>query len=148
MTTIVYDHKKKQIACDSLTTADDIVMSAQAKKFRNMPDGSIWFFCGSVADIDAFVHCMQSGEKTNQTLSCNAFIVRDGTVYISGIDNGEPWKQKLDLSRAIGSGHQFAMAAIDFGKSAHDAVKYAATRDIYTGGKIRVYDIAAGRFIK
>lgn len=147
MTTIVYDHNARQIACDSLTTADDIIMSSSFKKYRIRPDGSIWFFCGSVADVDAFIKCIESNEKTDMNLQCNAFIVRGGDVLLSGIDGGEPWTQKIDLNRAIGTGHHFALASLDFGKSAKDAVKYAATRDVYTGGIIRVYDIKTGKFI-
>lgn len=38
---------------------------------------------------------------------------------------------------AIGSGAEFAIAAMDCGKSAVDAVKIASRRDPHTGGKIR-----------
>lgn len=147
MTTIVYDHKARQIAVDGLTTADDVIMSTRAKKYRKMNDGSLWFFCGSVSDIDQFVDCISKNEKTTATLNCNAIISDGDNVYISGVDNGEPWKQKLECSRAIGTGYQFAMSALDFGKSAKGAVKYAATRDIYTGGQIHVYDIDSGKFL-
>lgn len=37
---------------------------------------------------------------------------------------------------AIGSGAQYAIAAMDCGKSAHEAVQIAMHRDPYTGGKI------------
>ncbi len=37
---------------------------------------------------------------------------------------------------AIGSGWQFAIAAMDFGKSAKQAIEYAMTRDNGTGGGV------------
>ena len=40
---------------------------------------------------------------------------------------------------AIGSGMVWAMAAMDFGMSAREAVTYAATRDNQTGGTVDVY---------
>lgn len=41
----------------------------------------------------------------------------------------------------MGSGYQFAIAALDLGKTAKEAVNYAKTRDIYTGGRVRVFDV-------
>ncbi|WP_210772140.1 hypothetical protein [Rhodanobacter lindaniclasticus] len=37
---------------------------------------------------------------------------------------------------AIGSGWQFAIAAMDFGKTAKQAIEYAMTRDNGTGGGV------------
>lgn len=47
-------------------------------------------------------------------------------------------KVKLPIcgSEAIGSGWQWAMAAMDFGASAIEAVNYAKKRNCHTGGKI------------
>jgi ATP-dependent protease HslVU (ClpYQ) peptidase subunit len=67
---------------------------------------------------------------------------------LCGIDDNEFWVENLYCNQGVGSGFKFAISAMDHGKSAKDAVKYAATRDIYTGGKIHVYDIASARFIK
>jgi hypothetical protein len=39
------------------------------------------------------------------------------------------------------------LAALDFGKTAKEAVEYAMTRDVYSGGKVHVYDIDKGEFI-
>ena len=49
------------------------------------------------------------------------------------------WKQELDPANpdAIGSGSAYALAAMDMGASAEDAVRAAMKRDIYTGGRVR-----------
>jgi ATP-dependent protease HslVU (ClpYQ) peptidase subunit len=73
-------------------------------------------------------------------------------------NNGEAWhcsvsrdsvlqKFRLTHDLAMGSGELFALAAMDFGKSAGESVEYAKTRCIYTGGKVHVYDIASKEFI-
>ena len=56
------------------------------------------------------------------------------------------WKQDLELSNpdAIGSGSAYAIAAMDMGASAEDAVRAAMKRDIYTGGTIRSVFINEG----
>lgn len=53
------------------------------------------------------------------------------------------WKQDLDLANpdAIGSGYAYAIAAMDMGASAEDAVRAAMKRDIYTGGAVRTVTI-------
>ncbi|GAI22667.1 unnamed protein product, partial [marine sediment metagenome] len=42
---------------------------------------------------------------------------------------------------AIGSGSAYALAAMDMGASAEEAVRAAMKRDIYTGGKVRTMRI-------
>ena len=43
-----------------------------------------------------------------------------------------------DLPFAIGSGSQYALAAMDLGKTAEEAVVYASTRDVYTNNVTQV----------
>ncbi len=49
------------------------------------------------------------------------------------------WRQPLDPANpdAIGSGSAYALAAMDMGASAEEAVRAAMKRDIYTGGTVR-----------
>lgn len=144
MTTIAYDHAKKQIAVDGRCSGDGVIKTDCDIKYLFTCDQA-WFFCGQVSDhyllLDAF-----RGEKVDFCES-NAFLVIDKQVYLCGVNDGRFWKEKVSYSSAIGSGHKFAMAAMDFGKNAMDAVKYAATRDAYTGGKITVYDIDGGELL-
>lgn len=50
----------------------------------------------------------------------------------------------MDRPFAIGSGRDFALAAMDMGASAKEAVEAAAKRDVYTGGTIRTLIIDKG----
>ena len=49
---------------------------------------------------------------------------------------GSMWMRILRDFHAIGSGRDFAMAAIALGKNAREAVELAAQFDIYTGGDV------------
>lgn len=53
----------------------------------------------------------------------------------------------MDHNQAVGSGGNWALSSLDHGKSAKEAVEYAITKDIYSGGKVHVYDIEKGEFI-
>lgn len=58
--------------------------------------------------------------------------------YYQGIDS---FKLRSDLPFAIGSGAPYATAAVELGKTAEEAVKYAATKDPFTNKVVRVVKI-------
>ena len=144
MTTIVYDHKAKQIAVDGRATGDDIVQSDEYVKYL-FTCGQAWFFCGVNADfyklLDAF------NGKEVEKCQANALLVIDKQVFKCGLDEQGFWKEKVSNNCSIGSGYRFGLAALDHGKSAKEAVEYAATRDIYTGGKITVFSVETGEIL-
>jgi ATP-dependent protease HslVU (ClpYQ) peptidase subunit len=150
MTTIVYDHKNKLIAVDGRVVGDECILSDFFEKWKYSEDGAIWFLCGSVADQQLLVEAFKDGDraKLDGDLRCNALRVKGGMVTMHGVEDGVAWTHSVPYSRAIGSGFQFAISMLDAGKTVVEAIAYAATRDCYTGGKISVYDIAAGRFIE
>jgi len=47
----------------------------------------------------------------------------------------------MDKQWAFGSGGEFALAAMDLGQTAQQAVKFASKRDLFTGGKIQSYKL-------
>lgn len=150
MTTIIYDHKRKQIACDSRSTADNIVMSDESVKFKYAEDGSLWFVSGSTADRDAFINSFKvdSRTKVDHDFACSATRVKDGKVSIHGIEDCESWCNELEYSRGIGSGYQLAISALDTGMTAKQAVERAMKRDYMSGGKVWVYDVEKGEFVE
>lgn len=138
MTTIAYNHKDKQVAVDSRMTANEIVVNDAANKFI-INDLGVWFFAGSGCDFKE-MSLLSHGDKSRD-LECLAMLIIDGIVY--GVDTGDglcSYTEYLHDS-AFGSGAHFALASMDHGKSAEDAVKYAMTRDIYSGGKVNVFDV-------
>lgn len=50
---------------------------------------------------------------------------------------------KVDGPVTMGSGAKWALAAMDHGKNAIDAVKYASTRCCYTGGPVQTWTVGA-----
>jgi len=54
MTTIVYDHKNKQIACDSRRTTGETIINSEAIKYKLVGD-KLWFMSGRPGDADTFM---------------------------------------------------------------------------------------------
>jgi len=149
MTTIVYDHKARQIAVDSRMTRSGVVLSDSAPKWKH-DKAVILFFTGCTCDFEQFMlHYGTHGAKPDAEVEADAFIVKNGVVYEAGFSKTHGYFETPlhEYSSAIGSGQSFALAALDFGKDARGAVEYAMTRDCYTGGKVHVYDIELGAFV-
>lgn len=152
MTTIVYDHKARQIAIDSRATSGGVIVDDESKKWRLTESGELWFTCGAICDEDLLIECFKDGDKKlniSVIPDANAFVLRGDNVLMRGVtQDGEAWTQTLTSKRCLGSGSSFALAALDFGKTAKESVEYAISRDCYSGGKVHVYDISSGKFIE
>ena len=146
MTTIVYDHKNKKLACDSRMLKRYKLSSDSYKKWRQIGD-DYYFFCGTVADIEQFLnHPKEFGVKPSANIDVGVYRVSDGTVYECDIDDDTGYFEvELTFNAATGSGGDFALAALDFGCSAYEAIKYASTKDVGTGGDIVVLEVGTGK---
>lgn len=147
MTCIAYHHKDKQIAIDSQMTANGIVVDNDARKWIvNKSDH--WFFAGTASDYADMIG-LNHNDLVKPIPDCSAYQVVNGSVWLVVVNNdGYCEKTLLNHDDTNGSGSHFALAALDHDKTAKQAVEYACTRDIYSGGKIRVYDIATAKFIE
>lgn len=143
MTTISYNHKDREIAVDGRITAGGIIITDKANKTIVRDDGVMFFMTGSTSDFADYCREFGNGLKPSRPLDCAAMMLADGTVYQTGVDSGDGlfFSSPRSESFACGSGGNFAVSAMDFGKSAKDAVKYASTRDSGTGGKITVIKV-------
>jgi ATP-dependent protease HslVU (ClpYQ) peptidase subunit len=140
MTTVTYHHKDKQVAIDSRYTRGEIIDSDKGDKVRK-DDRGTWLFAGSQADFEDLM-TLSKDQKVEVRPDCGAILISEGRAYTVDTDNdGYCVIAELTGDFAMGSGANFALAALDFGKSAKDAVNYAKTRDIYTGGKVRVFNV-------
>lgn len=137
MTTIAYNHKDKQIAVDSRVTSSGVVMSDNDNKVQTKGD-VMFILAGSISDKEKFV---SQYPDIKDNYDCDGFTIEKGKVYGVCVEDKVLYKSELNYNDATGSGFRFALAAMDFGKTAREAVKYAATRCIYTGGKIKVINI-------
>lgn len=149
MTTIVYDHKARQIAVDGRATSGHLINTEEAIKWAQDGD-DWWFICGAVCDENQFIEYMNAKDPDTpkREIECSAFLVSAGRVYQCVIDEGKQCKSEINYSDSIGSGSQWALAALDMGKTAAESVEYAKTRDTGTGGKVSVFDIERMGFIQ
>ena len=147
MTTIVYDHKNKLIACDSRLTQGSFIATDESYKYELKKDG-LWFFCGNKGEQDKFMQEFQLLSKASDNMNVTALFVSDKNVYIRSIDNDFVFRECLvDFTDGIGSGCEHAIAALDCGVDIIEAMNVAIKRDCYTGGKIHIYDIEKEKFI-
>lgn len=141
MTTIAYHHDSKTIAVDSRMTMRGVISSDNHNKIIQK-DNATFVLCGSTCDFDEFM-ALQKGEKHKGELDLDASgikIINSIPFYVFMHDN-VMCEEKIVCNLTLGSGAKFATAAMDFGKSAREAVEYAITRDIYSGGEVKEIEL-------
>lgn len=140
MTTIAYNHKDKQVAIDSRYTRGDLIDTDKGDKIRKNKKG-IYLLAGHQGDFEDLMS-LNKNDKVEIRPECGGVLISNGKAYSVDTDNeGFFIMAELTENLTVGSGSSFALAAMDFGMSAKDAVNYAKTRDIYTGGRVRVIDV-------
>lgn len=140
MTTIAYHHKSKEVAIDSRYTRGDIIDSDKGNKVRKDNRGT-WLFAGHQGDFKDLMK-LQRNEKVEVRPDCGAVLISKGVAFTVDTDNdGFCIISEINDNFTMGSGSNFALAAMDHGKSAKEAVDYAKTRDIYTGGRVKVFKV-------
>lgn len=147
MTTIVYNHKDKEIAFDSRCTNGSYIISDEVKKMHKVCGGYL-FISGDMPDIEDFLLEFDWKKvKCKKHYNIRFIGVREGTVYYGGVNGGCIWFYDIKTSISTGSGEDYAIAAIDMGKSAKEAVEYAMTRDSLTGGKVGLFSVSEGKVV-
>lgn len=136
MTTIAWDGKT--LAVDSQGTSDGARVENILKLFSvdDMAIASTGDYQDSEVIWEWFKH--HEADATPPTVESNTagIFIKDGQAY-------EFYDKlrlcKVEAPQASGSGWKWAMAAMDHGLNAKEAVEYASTRDIYTGGTVDVW---------
>lgn len=148
MTTIVYCHKTKQIACDSQVSIGDTIATDSEEKFRFF-DGEMWFFAGSICDNQSLID-IHHKKIDPFDADCTAIVANKDGVFCRtySTNNNRYMPYALNYSWAIGSGTDHALTALDMGATAKQAVEMAIKRDVWSGGKVRVFDCLAMEFIE
>ena len=146
MTTLAYDHNRQQIACDSRATAMGMIKNNNTVKYLQK-DNITWFFCGNSGETNLLVNTFKELTEAPANIDVSAYFVDKGSVYSACVDDGVYRSSLIEFNDSAGSGCEFAIAALDMGKTAKEAVEYAMTRDFYSGGKVHVYDIEKAKFI-
>lgn len=135
MTTIAYDGDI--LASDGYATDGMVVVSTNYKKIRKLPDGRYFACSGSTSELEEAYRWFSGQLEEQPDLdkdSISILIVsEEGGKYYNGLFREE----EIVVPYADGSGWRFALAVMDFGYSALEAVKYAVKRDVMSGGKIK-----------
>lgn len=154
MTTVAI--KDNSVACDSQVTVGYTISSLEGEKVAKI-NGCIVAGAGSYSQVikfrqwftehsDALI-AQQDNPTVNiplpQALQEGEFygvvLYPDGDLilYEGRTDVGIPQKQPF----TIGSGSDFALAAMKSGKTAKEAVEIAISLDVFSGGDIKVYEL-------
>ena len=140
MTTIVYSDGI--IAYDSRACMDNRIISDNYNKMMVFGKVRFWI-CGSTCEAQNFI-AGYFGEDFDDSLDICALVWDNGNLFYSGY-HGEKkmWRDLLDMKSpfTLGTGGDHAITAIDCGKTAIEAVKFSAKRDVNTGGRIRSYKL-------
>lgn len=145
MTTLAY--KNGIIAYDSYLTAGETIVDLnydkhhKFNKYHFFLSGTTWLYPGFIDSFIAGENLVGPEKKGN----VSGFVVcPNNFLWEAAIGTREMfWFEKVSLKvpRAFGTGDLHALTAMDMGASAREAVKMATKRDIYTGGKIRTFNI-------
>lgn len=149
MTTIAYDGT--HIAIDGRETINSTIFTDEKQKYFITKD-YVFFMCGSSEGCAQFAEDFKEGDKPSHPFhDVGGFVVKERKVFLVFIDDDDKAYRMNRLSVqmwADGSGRDFALSALDHGKSAADAVKYASSRDSKTGGIINIYNVKTGKLTK
>lgn len=142
MTTIVSDGKV--VVYDSRACIDSVISSDNYEKSKVI-DGVYYIGAGASHEVNRLIDIYLSGEPyTGEVLNACVWMSKgDGTLYQISSDANGPVTYDILQSEinTMGSGQEFAMAAMDLGLTPKQAVKYTMTRDTGTGGKIRQFKL-------
>lgn len=141
MTTIAY--KDGVIAYDSRLVVENLIFDDEFEKMHSRDD-VLFFLSGSTCDNEKFMNAYFEPELICKNVNIEAIVFDRSILYRSSIDpDGIFWRSPLrpDHYYAIGSGRDFALAFMDSGISAEEAIYATMKRDCFTGGKVRTYQV-------
>ena len=131
MTTIAWDGRT--LAADTRATACGLAYGIV--KAVRLKDGRLYGASGAADDCKAAQNWLDSGGE-KPTVKDYAGIVIGADLSIWRYEDKLVPFPVTDRFHAIGSGRDFAIAAMHMGKTAREAVELAIVYDIYTGGPI------------
>jgi ATP-dependent protease HslVU (ClpYQ) peptidase subunit len=137
VTTIAYDGDT--IAADGLAVAGDMITDHNFRKLRVVKD-KIYAVCGAAAMIAPLIEWHQAGADARAAPELRGGY--DWSMLVVSLDHAllyfmeVPYPEDMPAPFAMGTGRSYARAAMLLGKSAKQAVEFAAEHDINTGGEI------------
>ena len=145
MTTVAID-KNGQIACDTLIVINNIASGHMGKVV--VGKNEFIGFCGDDAGqairAATWLMCHEEDEdppefefdEDNKGFEL-LHITKDHIMWHNDFNNPVP----VTAPFAIGTGMDLAIAYMDAGHTAKEAVQYATTKDIFSGGEVLSYQV-------
>lgn len=143
MTTIATDGAT--LAADGQVSCGDIIEDLNHKKVFSLKDGTAIAYAGCIHSATRFIDWINAGSPPDAmpTLSENFAAVRiNGSPTVLSYDS-DCHAIEMPTPYAEGSGKLLALGAMLSGKTPVEAVRVAALRDVWTGGKIRSVTVKA-----
>ncbi|HNB02472.1 MAG TPA: hypothetical protein PLK61_11760, partial [Nitrosomonas sp.] len=141
----------RYIAADGRESMSSTIVRDDADKFY-WRGHELFALCGKTPHCKQFATEFSVDKKpSDETNECGGFLFDGNEVFMCFIDEDLKTYSKCKISIyrwADGSGRNWAIAALDHGKSAIEAVKYAMIRDKHSGGTIRCFDTKTKQFVK
>lgn len=142
MTTIAY--RDGVLAADTLATWGKVKVDQKCQKLWKLRDGSLVGGSGAYNQVCTAVEILKTILDKREQKDLPAFKLKDADLLFVSANGGgvflfaRGWEDISHLPYfAIGHGRDFALAAMDAGASATEAVKIAIDRDVYTGGRVK-----------
>lgn len=149
MTTIAY--RDGILAADTQVTLGNHIKGV-GRKITELQPGLVIAVAGDSRDEAKFKRWILAGADPDNPpefakKEFEAFVIKNKEVFIC---ERHPILMPLEQTfYAIGSGWELAIAAMQFGRSAKEAVEFASTLDIHTSLPVDTYDIKkAGKVVK
>jgi hypothetical protein len=137
MTTIAWDGKT--LAADSRATSNG--MPYKVVKIFILVDGSLFAGSGDYGQIIAVKEWLENPgmQKPDVSDFAGLLVTTDGVLF--KLEDTLGRLPVYEAFHAIGSGRDFAMAAMHCGRTAREAIDIASLYDVFTGGDVVAFDI-------
>lgn len=137
----------KQVATDTQGTCGDQKLAGEFVKVVR-DESTLFCFSGTFCLFDPLVKWYKAGCPVDDTPKMDPEY--NHRLWVFNPDTGPqtfvnvqkcPYPVPLFTPAAMGSGQEYALGALYAGASLKDAVRIASKLDIYTGGRVKLYDI-------
>lgn len=117
-----------------VTAGGEILSDTYSKIFEH--SGYIIAMTGNVCELKHHVIKYLEGEDVQHSTEGCCVVHKEGVTRHLRFSGGVIEDTVDTFLRCFGSGADWATAAMDFGKTPEEAIYYAISKDVYSGGKV------------
>ena len=96
---------------------------------------------GDLCELEAWIHAYKAGDKPKG----KPYALRLSSTGLAVWTSADGWTPIRERQWAIGSGAAYASGAMAFGATPAQAVRFAITKDVGSGGRVRTYRLDTRR---